>query len=124
MPDQPWTPIPLEELYDLILHAENTMRGELERLWELVKIFPEKWRQAPYGNTGGGFWVVAVCGRRIIWYNDIEEGFTISRYEQYGRFAEYWRNQDSLAAAVQQLLSLIQFSGHVFAQAGPQPRLN
>lgn len=122
--NQPWTPIPLEELYDLILAAENAMRGELERLWELVKIFPEKWEQAPYGTTGGGFWVVAVCGRRIIWYNDIEEGFNISRYEQYGRFTEYWCNQDSLEHAVQQLLSLIRFSGHSFAQAGPPQPLD
>jgi hypothetical protein len=119
-----WQPISLEELYDDILSAESEMRGEVERLWELVKIFPEKWQQDPYGNEGAGFWVVAVCGRRIIWYNDIEEGFNISRYETYGHFTDYWCNQQNLQWAVRELLSLIQFGGDLSGQASPPQALS
>jgi hypothetical protein len=44
--------------------------GQL-RLWRAIEIDPAKWEQHPYGDQGGGFWVVAVIGRTAIWYNDI-----------------------------------------------------
>lgn len=28
-----------------------------------------------YGDEGNGFWVVAIYGKNIIWYNDIEDGY-------------------------------------------------
>ena len=114
-----WEPITLEKLYDEILRAEEGMRGELLRFWELIKIFPEKWAQESYGKEGGGFWVVAVCGRRIIWYNDIEEGFNISLYQRYGEFEEYWCNQDGLQWPVKQMLSIIKFGGELKGGFGP-----
>lgn len=37
---------------------------------------------------------------RVAWrvrnYNDIEEGFNISKYETYGQIKEYWCNQSEL----------------------------
>ena len=57
---------------------------------------PKKWQQHPYGDQGGGFWAVAILGRTVIWYNDIEEGFNVSAYSQYGEIGVYWCNQDSL----------------------------
>ena len=87
-----WEPIALEKLYDEILRSEEKMRGALLRFWELIQIFPEKWAQEFYGKEGGGFWVVAIIGRKIIWYNDIEGGFNISAYQRYGEFDDYWCN--------------------------------
>lgn len=107
---QPWTPIPLEELYNLVLQAENDLRGELQRLWELVKIFPEKWAHESYGPPEG-FWVVAVCGRRIIWYNDIEEYFCTSEYTSYGRFAGQASMVGALPDNVRVLWARIQLGG-------------
>lgn len=107
---QHWTPSPLDKLYDLILHAENEMRGELERLWELVKIFPEKWPRESYGPPEG-FWVVAICGRNLIWYDDIEECFCTSEYTTYGRFAGDCSVSHSLQSNVQALLAQVQFGG-------------
>ena len=43
-------------------------------------ITPEKWRQSPWSDEGGGFWVLAVSGAKVPWYNDIEEGFNVSRF--------------------------------------------
>ena len=40
--------------------------------------------------------VVAVVGQECVWYNDIEEGFNISRFEEFGRIADYWCNQTEL----------------------------
>jgi hypothetical protein len=34
-----------------------------ERIWEVIKITPEKWQQRPYGDAGGGFWAVGLIGR-------------------------------------------------------------
>jgi len=78
------------------------------RLWSVIKVMPEKWRQSPYGDTGGGFWVVAVLGELVLWYNDIEEGFNISRHKNFNEIKDYWCNQDELEWAVQALLNLIQ----------------
>lgn len=95
------------------------MFGEIFRFWELIQVFPEKWQQVPHGQEGNGFWVVAIFGKQIIWYNDIEEGFNISDYDQYGQIKDYWCNQDDLRHPVQQLLSLIKMGGGGFRQAGP-----
>ena len=114
-----WEPITIEKLYDEILRSEEEMRGEILRLWELIQILPEKWAQEEYGKEGGGFWVVAICGKHIIWYNDIEEGFNVSPYQRYGEFEEYWCNQDHLHWSVNQMLSIIKFGGELGGGFGP-----
>jgi len=107
-----WHPISLEDLYDDILSAEVEMRGEIERLWELVKIFPEKWQYDTYGSGEDSFWVVAVCGRRIIWYDDIEKHFCLSEYSIYGHFDKNTVHgvASGLQNNVQALLARIQFN--------------
>lgn len=117
-----WTPISFDELYELIIQFENQATGDLQNFWELIKIEPEKWQEAIYGPEGGGFWAVAVCGRRIIWYNDIEDGFNISTYKEYGTFSDYWCNQDWLLQSVQRLYDLIHFGGDIGGyKSGPHP---
>lgn len=118
-----WEPISLEELYDLILDTEKELTSELLNFWELIKIYPEKWKEEKYGNEGGGFWVVGLIGKRIIWYNDIEEGFNISDYVRYGEFSDYWCNQDKLRYSIQDLFDLIKFGGNITGQAGPPQSL-
>lgn len=61
-------------------------------------------QQSPYGDLGGGFWVVAIIGRFVAWFNDIEDGFNVSRYSKYGVIGEYWCNQDELEWAMQRVL--------------------
>lgn len=76
------------------------MPGSAARLWKLISIKPEKWQEKKYGEEGGGFWVVAIFGQRVMWYNDIEEGFNTSRYHQYGLIDEYWCDQLTLHEAI------------------------
>ncbi|MBV9850490.1 MAG: hypothetical protein JO250_12520 [Armatimonadetes bacterium] len=76
--------------------AELLMEEPVKRFWDRIKIPPEKWQLPPLGDEGGGFWVVAVVGQKCVWYNDIEEGFNISRASQFGQISRYSCNQTDL----------------------------
>jgi hypothetical protein len=91
-----WTPITEAKLWDLILAAEARMEPQESKLWECVRIEPQKWQEPTYGVEGGGFWVVAIIGNTVIWYNDIEDGFNQSSYSAFGTIGEYWCDQDEL----------------------------
>ena len=91
-----WTPISLAELEELILKGESKLEGELLNFWNLIKIVPQKWQETEYGDEGGGFWVVAIFGNAVVYYNDIEEGFNVSTYQAYGHISEYWCEQSEL----------------------------
>ncbi|GEJ46608.1 MULTISPECIES: hypothetical protein [unclassified Chryseobacterium] len=114
-----WTPITIEEIFAKIYSAEKDFNGNLLNFWDLIKIYPEKWDEVDYGREGGGFWVVGLIGRRVIYYNDIEEGFNISEYSTYGTIDDYYCNQDDLNVAVLSLYGLITFGGRIIGQAGP-----
>ena len=101
-----WEPISLLELNTEIQKTEIELKGELWIFWQLIKIEPIKWSEPEFGTEGEGFWVVAICGKRVIWYNDIEEGFNISDYKTFGQIAEYYCNQDQLNWAVTRLFDL------------------
>ncbi len=96
-----------EEIWDEINSSWERMSYPQRNLWEVIRIDYEKWQQHPYGDKGGGFWVVAIFGNTIIWYNDIEEGFNRSKYKEYGKFEEYWCNQDELEWTIQHILNEI-----------------
>lgn len=112
-----WKPITEKELYTKIRNSEYKLDGKLLNFWNLINISPEKWNESDFGNEGNGFWVVAICGRKIIWYNDIEEGFNISNYTKYGNINEYYSNQDELNIAILRLFELISFGGDITGQS-------
>lgn len=114
-----WTPISIEEIFEKIFLTEKDLNGHFLNFWDLIKIYPEKWYEEEYGQEGGGFWVVGLIGRRVIYYNDIEEGFNISEYSAYGTIDNYYCNQDDLNIAILNLYSLITFGGRIIGQAGP-----
>jgi hypothetical protein len=97
-----WSAIAEHELLDDINEAYLRMSPSLRAFWEQIAIYPEKWKQHPCGNREDGFWVVAVMGRRIIWYIYIEDGWNSSTYSRYGSFADYWCNQDKPEWAVEE----------------------
>ncbi|MEY4902925.1 MAG: hypothetical protein RLZZ292_740 [Bacteroidota bacterium] len=104
-----WTPITLLELYDQIQKTETDLNGEVWNFWQLIKIEPTKWEEPTFGKEGNGFWVVAICGQKVIWYNDIEDGFNISDYSTFGQIEGYYCNQDELNCSVIRLFDLIKF---------------
>ena len=114
-----WTPISEIELYNEIQKTELDLNGELSNFWQLIRVTPSKWKEPNYGTEGNGFWVVAICGKYIVWYNDIEEGFNISTYSVYGEISQYHCNQDELSWTVERLFSLVKHGGNVIGTAGP-----
>jgi hypothetical protein len=90
-------------------------------LWEAIRIPPIKWRLSPWGNKGGGFWVVGILGRRVIWFNDIEDGFNVSHYDSPGVIAEYLCDQDELHHTVCRLMELLQTGIECPHCGPPQP---
>jgi hypothetical protein len=103
-----WEPITETALRERVAQGEARMSSLQLRLWETIRIEPTKWQQQPYGDQGAGFWVVAIIGTTVIWYNDIEEGFNRSRYSTYGTIDDYWCNQDELELTVQYLMNAIE----------------
>lgn len=95
------------EIWDEINSAWKRMSLSQRRLWEVIRIIPEKWIQNPWGNEGNGFWVVGLIGNSVVWYNDIEHGFNKSKFTNYGEINEYWCNQDELEWTIQHIINEI-----------------
>lgn len=119
-----WKSISEVELWDELNTAEDRMTLSQRRFWEAIRIIPEKWRQSPWGDKGDGFWVVAIIGRNVVWYNDIEEGFNRSVYRAYGEIEEYWCNQDELEVSIQRLIDMVETGVDSAPRAGPPEPLN
>lgn len=106
-----WVPISEDDLLARISHGYARMTQAQQRLWEAIRISPEKWQQHPYGDAGCGFWAVGLLGRTVIWYNDLEDGFNRSVYSTYGLIDDYWRNDDELDVTIQFLANALS-KGH------------
>jgi hypothetical protein len=104
-----WTPITENEIDEKLNKTQLELTGDLLNFWQLILVEPQKWSEKEYGNEGNGFWVVAIAGKRVIWYNDIEEGFNISSYAKYGEIEEYLSHQDELKYVIMKLYKLIKF---------------
>ena len=91
-----WEPISLQELQTEIQKGVSNMTKEQENAWNKIKVEPNKWKEFENGEMGGGFWVVAMLRNEVIYYNDIEEGFNISPFTEFGVIAEYRTEQDEL----------------------------
>jgi hypothetical protein len=114
-----WTPLPEEELYALFNKSWKRMNQKQRSFWEMVQIEPIKWDLHPWGDQGGGFWVVARIGKRVVWYNDIEEGFNQSPYTQEGIIGDYRCNQDDLEHTIQQFIDGYESGRFIDSHFGP-----
>ncbi len=113
-----WTPITEEEVASMIADGVAAMEPPARSLWSLIRIQPTKWQMSPWGDKGGGFWAVGLLGERVVWYNDIEEGFNISRYDVPGVISEYWCNDDGLQHTLNALLRQFE-TGEAPGRFGP-----
>jgi len=112
-----WEPISEIALLARISQGYARMTRAQQRLWNAIRINPEKWQQHPYGDAGGGFWTVGLVGRTAIWYNDLEDGFNRSVYSTYGLIDDYWCNQDELDVTVEYLANALS-GGQDLSQIG------
>jgi hypothetical protein len=114
-----WQPITEEELHNMLNSAWQRMSLPQRRLWEAIRIEPQKWASHPYGDFGAGFWAVALLGQTVVWFNDIEDGFNRSHYTTHGTLDAYWCNQDQLEWTIQYLLDAIANGSDSGPFAGP-----
>ncbi|MBA4182238.1 MAG: hypothetical protein C0506_16770 [Anaerolinea sp.] len=103
-----WQPITEDALLKRIAQGEARMSVAQARLWNAVRVQPQRWQQDPYGIEGNGFWVVGLIGKTVIWYNDREDGFNRSRYLSHGTIEDYWCNQDELEITVGYLVAALE----------------
>ena len=115
-----WEPISQDSLDKLIADQMTQATAEESALFARGAVTPVKWQLSPWGDLGGGFWVVAVMEDRVLWYNDIEDGFNVSRFVTLGTIpsTEYWCNQDELRWALPAL------AGEPQAKFGPPEPLS
>ena len=95
-----WKPKSLPSLNEMISVELEDCAPELRALYARAAIAPEKWALLPWSESGGGFWAVAVMEGWVLWYNDIEEGFNVSPFPDWGEIGEYLCNQDELRHAL------------------------
>ena len=97
-----WSPALYGEIDDMIQQAEAQMEPAVRAFWDRIGIVPQKWQLPPWGDEGGGFWVVALLGQECIYFNDIEDGFNISRFDGLGIILEYGCEQDELIYCIRE----------------------
>ena len=102
-----WTPITSEALRREIDAGVTKMSPRERVLWSFLRVTPQKWALSPWGDAGGGFWVVAVGGETCIYYNDIEDGFNVSRFTRHGVIDDYFCNQDELQWVIHRMVEAI-----------------
>lgn len=102
-----WEPISRQALQKRVEQGVARMTQSQLQLWRAIEIEPVKWAQHPYGDDGDGFWVVAIIGSVVIWYNDREDGFNRSVYSSFGEIEDYMCNSDELETAVDYVVNAI-----------------
>lgn len=101
-----WEAITLDELNKKIQEGINRMTETQLEVWSRISVQPVKWEKEELGKQGGGFWVVAIQSKKIIWYNDIEEGFNISTFLKHGEIEEYGAEQDELQWTIEKIKTM------------------
>jgi hypothetical protein len=98
-------------LSDLINTGRDRMTIAQRKLWDVISFDPEQWtHRSPSGNDRR-IWIVALIGRSVISYNDVEAGFDRSNFIHYGEVAELGWGQADLEGAVQDILNELEL-GH------------
>lgn len=102
-----WAPATKPFICDEIRAAEARISACQLRIWKCIAIAPVKWALRPQGDLAGDFWVVAIFGGSVIWYNDIEDGFDVSPYSSFGEIDVYYASQYELRHVIQQIIEQI-----------------
>jgi len=92
-------------LWELMNASRDRMNFAQKRLWDLIRISPEKWTHHSPEDREQGVWVVALIGRSVVSYNDLEHGFDRSGFIRYGEIAELGWGQADLEVVVQHTLN-------------------
>ncbi len=114
-----WFPISESRLAQVLLDETPRHNPVAERLWDLIRIPPAKWQLHPWGDLGGGFWVVGILGRTAVWYNDIEDGFNTSSWTIPGLIDDYFCDQHDLRHVLAALADALTDGADLPPKLGP-----
>lgn len=115
MSSSEWVPCSLAELQRLMVEDLAVTSDGNREFFARVRREPVKWQQHPAGDLGGGFWAVAVHGPCVLWYDDVEEGFAVSRFEKEGLIPDDTCGFETLGKALDRL----RFDGDFYLRSGP-----
>jgi len=115
-----WRPISREALLEQMHEALERADDPVRAAWDRIRVEPQKWQCSPWGDAGGGFWVVARRGGEVVWYNDIEEGFNSSPFTNLGIIDEYRSDQTGLGALLAALPEAVAAEGYASEQAASE----
>lgn len=99
-----WTAITKVELQKDIEFNINKMDNEEFELWSKIRIEPKKWEENEMGREGDGFYAVAIIEDYVLWYNDIEDGYNLTKFITYGKIPRYQVNQYELREMMTRIL--------------------
>ena len=104
-----WRPVSKEKIIRDIEYCEIIFytNPACLKFWNLIKVPLQKWSEKTLGEQGGGFWVVALAGNSVIYYNDIEEGYNLSAFTRFGEIDEYIAGQSELYELIETMHSEI-----------------
>ena len=106
---------PESKLWDLINDGRDRMSLEQRRLWDAICAPPQEWEMARYGP----FWVVALIGSYVIYYNHLEDGFARSQWNRLGVIDRYDSAQSELEDEVQRQITRIAIGYDPGPHSGP-----
>lgn len=109
------TALPEDRLWDHINDGRDRMNGSLRRFWDAICVPPEEWRLDGYGTM----WVVALIGRRVVYYNHFEHGFNASPWTAYGVIDHYQSLQSELDEAIQRQYEIIRTGYDIGPSSSP-----
>ena len=108
-------------VWHLINEGRDGMSFAQRRLWDTISIDPQQWDHRTSAGNDLRIWVVALIGRTVISYNDLEHGFDRSSFVRYGDIAQLGWGQSDLETVVQDVLNELEF-GRRTAPIASEPK--
>lgn len=87
----------LDDLNELISSELPEEETPTYRLWLRITIHPEKWVEHEYGIEGGGFWVVGLLGKNVLWFIAIKGDLMYLHFKNMERLTNMKLNSLSCA---------------------------
>ena len=94
-----WQPATIEEVKEIVVRDLKDCDAEQLAAFDKYRVEPFSAPLVRYGQLESVV-VVARNDDRVIYYEDVEEGFNISPISTDGRVLEHWCNQDELRLAL------------------------
>ena len=94
-----------KKIIDLVNEAEFLLEGLPKGFWRLSKLSLFEIWETPEDTELEYVWVVAIIGNRCIFYDEINKGFVINRYDVHGELGR--NSKDGIVCLLNDLIENI-----------------